>query len=104
MIPYISSSIDIKEVNLDMANIKSAEKRILVNRMRAQRNAAYKSMMKTAIRRYETTLRIGDADAAKEALLKAVRTIDKIASKGVIHKNNASRKKSKLTKKLNKVS
>ena len=87
-----------------MANIKSAEKRILVNRIRAKKNAAYKSMMKTAIRRYETNIKSGDIEAAKDSLYKAVKTIDKIASKGVIHKNNAARKKSRLTRQLNKVS
>ena len=87
-----------------MANIKSAEKRIQVNQIRAQRNAAYKSMMKTAIRRYETLLKSGDTGAAQEALAKAVKTIDKIAAKGVIHKNTAGRKKSNLTRRFNKVS
>jgi small subunit ribosomal protein S20 len=83
-----------------MANIKSAEKRILITRVRAQRNAAYKSMMKTAVRRYETALKGGDTDEAKQALIKAVKMIDKIASKGVIHKNTAGRKKSRLSKRL----
>jgi small subunit ribosomal protein S20 len=85
-----------------MANIKSAAKRILVTRIRTQRNAAYKSMMKTAIRRYETAVKNGATEEAKQALAKAVKTIDKIASKGVIHKNTAGRKKSKLTKQFNK--
>jgi small subunit ribosomal protein S20 len=87
-----------------MANIKSAQKRILVARIRAQRNAAYKSMMKTAIRRYEAALKSGGTDEAKQALAKAIRMIDKIASKGVIHKNTANRKKSRLSKQFNKAS
>jgi small subunit ribosomal protein S20 len=61
-------------------------------------------MMKTAIRRYEAALKSGGADEAKQALIKAVRMIDKIASKGVIHKNTASRKKSRLYRQLNKAS
>jgi small subunit ribosomal protein S20 len=87
-----------------MANIKSAMKRTQVIRIRAKRNAAYRSMMKTAIRRFENALKTGDKDNAKDALVKAVKTIDKIETKGVIHKNTASRKKSRLTKALNRAS
>ena len=85
-----------------MANIKSALKRAQIARIRTVKNAAYKSMMKTAIRRFETSLKGADLDAAKESLRKAARIIDKVASKGVIHKNLAARKKSRLTRKLNK--
>jgi len=87
-----------------MANIKSAMKRAEITRIRTRRNAAYKSMMKTAIRRFETALKDGDMAKAREELTKAISTIDKIQSKGVIHKNTASRKKSRLTKALNKAS
>jgi small subunit ribosomal protein S20 len=87
-----------------MANIKSALKRAQVIKIRTRRNAAYKSMMKTAIRRYENALKTEDTDIAKEELRKAIRTIDKIESKGVIHKNTANRKKSRLAKALNRVS
>ena len=87
-----------------MANIKSALKRAQVIRIRAKRNAAYKSMMKTAIRPYENALKTEDIETAKTELSKAIRTIDKIETKGVIHKNTANRKKSRLTKALNRVS
>ena len=87
-----------------MANIKSAMKRTQVIRIRTKRNAAYKSMMKTAIRRFETALKAGDTEKARSELVKAIRTIDKIETKGVIHKNTASRKKSRLTKALNRAS
>jgi len=87
-----------------MANIKSAMKRAQVIRIRTKRNAAYKSMMKTAIRRFESAMKSGDLGKAKEELAKAIRTIDKIQSKGVIHRNTANRKKSRLTKSLNRVS
>ena len=87
-----------------MANIKSAMKRTQVIRIRTKRNAAYKSMMKTAIRRFEAALKAGDKEKAKIELVKATRTIDKIATKGVIHKNTASRKKSRLAKAYNKAS
>lgn len=84
-----------------MANIKSALKRAQIARVRTVKNAAYKSMMKTSIRRFETSLK-ENSDTAKESLQKAVRIIDKLAGKGIIHKNTAARKKSQLTKKLNK--
>lgn len=84
-----------------MANIKSALKRAQIARIRTTKNAAYKSMMKTAIRRFETTLK-GDVETAKQTLVKAVRIIDKLVSKGIIHKNTAARKKSRLARKLNK--
>lgn len=87
-----------------MANIKSAMKRTQIIRIRTTRNAAYKSMMKTAIRRFETALKNGDMAKAREELVKTIRTIDKIESKGIIHKNTASRKKSRLTRALNKAS
>ncbi len=85
-----------------MANIKSALKRAQIARIRTTKNAAYKSMMKTAIRRFETALKGNVLDDAKEPLQKALRLIDKMSSKGIIHKNNAARKKSRLTRQLNK--
>jgi len=87
-----------------VANIKSALKRAQVIRIRTKRNAAYKSMMKTAIRRYENALKNEDIDTARDELRKAIRTIDKVETKGVIHKNTANRKKSRLAKALNRVS
>lgn len=83
-----------------MANIKSALKRANIARIRTTKNAAYKSMMKTAIRRFETALKEAKLDTAKESLQKAIRIIDKLAGKGIIHKNMAARKKSRLSKKL----
>ena len=85
-----------------MANIKSAFKRAKIARIRTARNAAYKSMMKTAVRRFETALKGADLEAAKNTLVKAISIIDKLAAKGIIHKNMAARKKSRLTKRLNK--
>ncbi|MDX9870844.1 MAG: 30S ribosomal protein S20 [Clostridia bacterium] len=85
-----------------MANIKSALKRAQIARVRTVKNAAYKSMMKTSIRRFETSLKDNNPDTAKDTLKKALRIIDKLAGKGIIHKNTAARKKSQLTRKLNK--
>lgn len=84
-----------------MANIKSAKKRILVNRTKADRNKAIKSGVKTAIKKVYAAIDTNDKDAAKTALLDATSVIDKAASKGVYHKNTASRKVSRLNKAVN---
>jgi small subunit ribosomal protein S20 len=86
---------------LTLANIKSALKRAQIARIRTIRNAAYKSMIKTAIRNFETALQEGQLELAKEKLHKVIKLVDKIAGKGVISKNKAARKKSRLTRKLN---
>lgn len=84
-----------------MPNIKSAIKRVEIARIRTIKNAAAKSTLRTAIRRFEEALNT-DAETAKQALNKATRALDKASSKGLIHKNMAARKKSRLTKKLSK--
>ena len=84
-----------------MANIKSAKKRILVNRTKAERNKAIKSSVKTAIKKVRVVIEANDKEAAQAALLAATATIDKAATKGVYHKNNASRKVSRLAKAVN---
>ena len=86
-----------------MANIKSAKKRILVNRTKAERNKAIKSGVKTSIKKVYAAIDAKDADAAKAALKEATVAIDKAATKGVYHKNNASRKVSRLAKAVNKM-
>ena len=82
-----------------MANIKSAMKRIKITEKENLRNRMAKSELKTSIRRYDEALASGDQDAAKSAYLNAVSTVDHAASKGVIHKNAANRKKAQLAKK-----
>lgn len=86
-----------------MPNIKSAAKRVEITRIRTLRNSAVKSSIKTAIRRFEEALAANDSAKAKEALVKAIRMLDKGVTKGVIHKNTAARKKSRLTKRLNEI-
>ena len=86
-----------------VANIKSAKKRILVNRTKAERNKAIRSSVKTAIKKVRVAIEAKDKDAAQAALLAATATIDKAATKGVYHKNNASRKVSRLAKAVNKM-
>ena len=83
-----------------MANIKSAKKRILVNRTKADRNKAIKSGVKTAIKKVYTAVEANDKEAAA-ALLNATSVIDKATTKGVYHKNYASRKVSRLSKAVN---
>lgn len=86
-----------------MANIKSAKKRIKVIAKKSLRNKMIKSRTKTAIKKVVVAVGGGDKDAANVALKEAVSTIDRACSKGVYHKNNASRKKSRLTKMVNKI-
>ena len=81
-----------------MANIKSAEKRILQNERRRDRNRAYRSRMRTAVKRLRTAVESGDAEVAKELLPGTLRVIDESAQKGVIHRNTAARSKSRLTR------
>ena len=83
-----------------MANIKSAKKRILVNRTKAARN---KSAVKTSIKKVEAAVAKKDKEAASAALVNAVSTISKATSKGVYHKNNCARKISRLTKAVNSI-
>ncbi len=84
-----------------MANHKSAEKRNRQSQVRRLRNKINKSKMKTAIRKIDEAVVAGSADEAQEALNKAIPVIAKTASKGTIHKKNASRKISRLTKRVN---
>ncbi|MBQ7535851.1 MAG: 30S ribosomal protein S20 [Stomatobaculum sp.] len=81
-----------------MANIKSAKKRILTSAKRAERNKSIKSSVKTAVKKVHTAIEAGDMTAAKSMLIAAEAALCKAASKGVMHKNNASRKVSRLSK------
>lgn len=98
-IPFVSWIL--KEVNT-LANIKSAMKRIKVTRFKTLRNKMIISSLKTAIRRYEDTIKAGNIEDAKSLYRSIVRLIDKAVAKGTIHKNTAARKKSRLSQKLNK--
>lgn len=83
-----------------MANIKSAKKRVLVNKTKAARNKSRNSALKTAIKKAHAAVETNAAD--KEALVKAaIQKVDQAAAKGLIHKNNAAHKKSALAKLLN---
>ena len=81
-----------------MANIKSQIKRIKTNEKSRLRNKAVKSQLKTSVRTVREAAKAGDKDAAGTALAAASRRLDKAASKGVIHKNQAANRKSALAK------
>ncbi len=86
-----------------MANIKSAKKRVLTSAKKAEANKAVKSGVKTAVKKVRAAIEANDKAAASAALNEAAATIDKAASKGVLHKNNASRKVSRLAAAVSKV-
>lgn len=86
-----------------MANIKSAKKRILVNQTKALRNKMTKSAVKTAVKKVDAAIAANDKELAKAELLKATSAIDKAASKGIYHKNTASRKISRMNLAVNKM-
>ena len=83
-----------------MANIKSQIKRIRTNEKRRLRNQAVKSELKTLVRKTREAVEAGDKEAAEAALRIAARKLDKAASKGVIHRNQAANRKSKLAKRV----
>jgi small subunit ribosomal protein S20 len=87
----------------ELANIKSAKKRILVNETKAARNKQIKSKVKTMIKKVDTAVVAGDKELAKTNLVEAVSEIDKACSKGVYHKNTAARRVSRLTKAINNI-
>ncbi|MCC8151011.1 MAG: 30S ribosomal protein S20 [Lachnospiraceae bacterium] len=86
-----------------MANIKSAKKRILVAQNRTDRNKAIRSAVKTSIKKVEAAVAANDKEAAQAALTAATSSINKATSKGVYHKNNASRKVARLAKLVNSI-
>ena len=86
-----------------MANIKSQQKRILTNERRRLRNQSVKSALRTAVRGFREAVDAGEKEKAAELLVSTNRKLDKAASKGVIHKNQAANKKSALTLSLNKL-
>jgi small subunit ribosomal protein S20 len=84
-----------------VANIKSQKKRILTNEKARLRNKSVKSALKTVVRRVDEAVAAGDKTTAVDAAQKASRALDKAASKGVIHKNQASNRKSGVMNKVN---
>lgn len=87
-----------------MANHPSALKRAKQNKVRRLRNASMKSRIKTGVKQYLQTLEAPSSESAQPALIQAVSLIDRAGSKGILHQRTASRKISRLSKKLNKLS
>lgn len=83
-----------------MANIKSQIKRNKQNEKRRLRNKSVKSSLKTAIRKFDAALEQGDLDTATVLMRDASKKLDKAASKGVIHKNQAANRKSSIARRL----
>ncbi len=86
-----------------MANIKSQIKRIRTNEAARLRNKSVKSSLKTAVRHFREAADSGDRAAAEEAMSTAARQLDKAASKGVIHANQAANKKSAMAHRINSI-
>ena len=84
-----------------MANIKSQIKRVKTNEKRRQRNKSVRSSVRTAVRRFREAVEAGDAEKATELQRAASKALDKAASKGVIHKNQAANRKSAMAKRVN---
>ena len=84
-----------------MPNIKSAKKRVIVSENNAARNKSVRSDLRTAIKKADAAIAANAADKA-EVVKVAVKKIDAATTRGILHKNNAARKKSALVKRLNK--
>lgn len=87
-----------------MPNIKSAIKRVKTNDKRRLQNASQKSALRTAVKSFETAAAGQNVESMKETLIAATKKLDKAVTKGLIHKNAAARKKSRLAKLFNSVS
>ena len=86
-----------------MANIKSSKKDVISSKIAYEKNKADKSELKTTLKKFDAALVSGDKTVAEAAYKAAVKSVDQAALKGLLHKNNAARKKSSMTLKLNKM-
>lgn len=86
-----------------MPNIKSAMKRVELSKAANEKNKAEKSELKTAMKKFEAAVASGNREQADSAYKAAVKIVDQAVVKGIVHKNNAARKKSSMTLKLNKL-
>jgi small subunit ribosomal protein S20 len=84
-----------------LANSKSARKRIRIAEAKRARNRPYRSAARTYVKKAELAIRSGDAAEAQGAVVEAISMLDRVAGKGIIHKNNAARRKSRLMAKFN---
>lgn len=83
-----------------MANIKSAKKRIKVTEVKTSQNRMIKSALKTSLKKFETAVASNNVEEATTLFVSAAKSLDMAAQKGVVHKNMAARKKSRLSAKL----
>ena len=86
-----------------MPNIKSAKKRVLVSETKAAQNKAAKSALKTDIKKFEAAVVEGNRSEADKRYKEAVKAVDQAAARGLMHKNTAANRKSKMTLRLNKI-
>ncbi|MDD6667114.1 MAG: 30S ribosomal protein S20 [Lachnospiraceae bacterium] len=84
-----------------LANIKSAKKRVVTSAKRAERNKAIRTAVKTYVKKVEAAVEAGNKEEANKVLPEAIGQITKAANKGILHKNTAARKVSRLTKLVN---
>ena len=86
-----------------MPTIKSSKKDVIASKISYERNKANKSALKTDLKKFDAALTAGDKAAAEAAYKNAVKAVDQAVVKGLLHKNNAARKKSSMTLQLNKL-
>ena len=86
-----------------MANIKSSKKDVISSKIAYEKNKANKSELKTNLKKFDAALVSGDKAVAQAAYAVAVKAVDQAVNKGLLHKNNAARKKSSMTLKMNKL-
>ena len=86
-----------------MPNLKSSEKRMRQNEKRRAHNRAIRSRVRTAVDKANALIEEGDQEAAQDAVREAVSQLDRAVKKGILHRNNADRRKSRLMKYLNNV-
>ena len=86
-----------------MPNIKSAKKRVLLARAANESNKKAKSILKTSLKKFDAAVAAGNAAETDSAYKTAVKTIDQAVKKGILHKNNAARKKSSIARKKNSI-
>lgn len=93
----------LREVNVQCRLLNLQKKRVRTASKRTVRNREWKEKLKGSIKSFEKVVEEGNATEAENQLQQTIKVIDKAAGKGIIHKNNAARKKSRLTKMLNKI-
>jgi len=86
-----------------MPNIKSSKKDVISSKIAYEKNKANKSALKTELKKFDAALTAADKAGAEAAYKAAIKAVDQAVNKGLLHKNNAARKKSSMTLKLNKL-